>query len=140
MKNYKITYVFDGCRFFDVVNAESLEKAFEYLKWISEEPSYELLARESGETNAAASYYCPMGWTEPETVEQARRRSLLIALCEAGIKDVYNYSDELDKVMTEQLGYTSEIKTIESAFALFNETVVEYTRSGAATLQVSKEA
>lgn len=135
MTNYKLTYVFDGCRFYDVVNAENLEKAFAYLKWISEEPAFSLLSQESGETNEAATYYCPMGWTEPETVEQAKRRSLLTALCEAGIKDVYTYSPELDQTMNE-MGYTATREERKSVFALFDEVVIVYKRSGCASLIV----
>ena len=60
MKNYKITYFYDGYRFYDVVRAESAEKAIEYLMWDDSERH----GCKAEETDEEPSYIVPEGWVK----------------------------------------------------------------------------
>jgi hypothetical protein len=140
MNNYKLVYAYDGYKFYDVVNAESLDTAFEYLKWITDDDvECKLIRSESKTTDEVATFYCPEGWVKPENVEHARRRSLMTALANAGITNTDVYSDELDNTM-KAMGYTATNDTIDSLYSLLGKgkptKVIKYTRTGAANLTV----
>lgn len=62
MKNYKITFTYDGYRFWDVVAAETAEQAIEYFMWIDRE-NHNCTACE---TEEAPTHTVPAGWTKPE--------------------------------------------------------------------------
>ena len=72
MKTYKIEYLFDGCTWHDYVESETPEQAAEYLKWINKE---KFTIKSIEESMEIATFYCPTGWTRPESVEMARIRS-----------------------------------------------------------------
>lgn len=73
MKNFKVIYRFSGYKFFDYVQAETPEQAGVYLKWIKEsEEDYKIIS--VIESDEIPSYYCPAGWSRPESTGQARAR------------------------------------------------------------------
>lgn len=135
MKNFKIEIVFDGCSFYDVVEAETAEQAFEYLQWITNE-KYGHIKTE--ETSEIATYYCPVGWTKPESREQAQWRSLSCYLKANGL-DIYNNDelraniDKVDKLMSD-LMYTKKIEDRE--FLSGTRKFAVYEKSGAAALDI----
>lgn len=132
MNNYHVHYAFNGCDFYDVVNAESLQQAFEYLRWITEENNMFLLEEGSEITDEIATFYCPVGWTRPETREVARLRSLKTALANAGLSED-KWSEELDAFL-KNLGY--QVKETEDTDILgFTEKLLVYTRDGCASLE-----
>lgn len=77
MSAYKIDYVFDGYPFYEIVDADTPELAIAYLRWLR--PDYSRLTC-SGVSSEIARFYCPSGWTEPETREQADQRGYEIFL------------------------------------------------------------
>lgn len=133
--NYKLTYIFDGYKFYDVVNAEDEQHAFDYLCWISNDnDDHHLVKAEI--CNDLPSYWCPVGWVRPVDVEVARYRSLMKSLEVAGITQHEYYTPELDKVMLS-LGYTANIILVnDEVFDIFNGKYVEYTRQNHYTLRV----
>lgn len=140
MNNYKLVYAYDGYKFYDVINADSLDTAFEYLNWITDDVvERQLIRAESGTTDEVATFYCPEGWIKPESIDQARRRSLMTALANSGITNTDVYSGELDNAM-KAMGYTATNDTIDDLYSLLGKgepiKVVRYTRTGAADLTV----
>lgn len=71
MKNYMITFGYDGYKFKEVVQAENAEQAKTYLNWLDDMKT----PIKAEETSEIADYYCPEGWTKPESVVQALARS-----------------------------------------------------------------
>lgn len=141
--NFKLTYFYDGCKFYDVVNATDEQTAFSYLCWITN--SNDDLHFVKAEICAELpSYWCPVGWVKPDPAyvdpEVAQYRSLIQSLDAEGIKHHDYYTPELDKVMRQSLGYTQRIvRDAGDDFALWNfapETYVEYTRQNHYTLRV----
>lgn len=135
MQNYKIVYTFDGGRFYDVVNAESADTAEEYFLWITESGNdHRVISTEI--TSDVASYYAPEGWTRPESVNDARRRSLLTALQVLGFDPVgtdFAWSEEIHSAM-QQLGYSVQI-TEDTDFGCV---YYRYTKPGSAPLELEK--
>lgn len=136
MTNFMIEYLFDGHRFYDVVNAEDKQQAFRYLRWITEQGE-DMSIINITETADRASYYCPAGWIEPETIQAARARCLMQALDDAGIEHngfAVMYTEHLNYLMT-YLGYIS--KEIVETDPLFGdqETYTVYIKPGAAMLR-----
>lgn len=139
--NFKLTYIFDGCKFRDVVNATDEQSAFDYLCWINNDDLHFVKAEIC---NDLPSYWCPVGWVEPDPAyvdpEVAQYSSLIKSLEVAGIKQHDYYTPELDKIMRQSLGYTRRIvRDTGDDFGLWNfapEIYVEYTRQDHYTLRV----
>lgn len=136
MKNFKIRYRFDGYIFSEVVNADTPERAAEYYFWIAcnggANQDYVFISGE--ECNEIASYYMPEGWTRPESVNAAMRRSLQAAFDAAGI--VYNPNKptpEIDTFLTS-IGYTATEETDPD----FETVEVTYTKPHAAPVTFYK--
>lgn len=135
MKNFKIKIAYDGYAFYDVVNAESAEQAFEYLKWITHE-DYGHIKTE--ETNEVATYYCPEGWTKPESREHAQWRSLGCYLKANGLDidnedELLNNINKLDKLMSD-IGYSKKIE--DRKYAFYTLTVAAYEKSNNVGLEI----
>lgn len=136
MKNFKIRYRFDGYIFSEVVSADTPERAAEYYFWIAcnggANQDYTFISGE--ECNEIASYYMPEGWTRPESVNVAMRRSLQAAFDAAGI--VYNankLTPEIDAFLAS-IGYTST----EEKDPDFETVEVTYTKTHAAPVTFYK--
>lgn len=133
MTNYNISFGFDGHTFVEVIEAENAEQAFAYLCWICGE-DYTLI--QASETDDIPSYYCPAKWQRPESVEQARKRSLITALERAGI-NYDKWSPALDNFM-KKIGYTKELNNGTDVFG-FSEKTVTFRKPNAALLTVDMD-
>lgn len=138
--NFKLTYTFDGCKFYDVVNATDEQTAFEYLCWITD-ANDDLHFVKAEICDELPSYWCPVDWVKPDPAyvspPVAQYRSLMQSLEVAGITQHDYYTPELDKVM-RSLGYTVSdiILVTDDAFDVFNGKYIEYTRQDHYTLRV----
>lgn len=62
MRNFRIDYVYDGYRFWDVVRAENADQAIAYFEHLDAERSHCV----ASETTEDATYTVPDGWTRPQ--------------------------------------------------------------------------
>lgn len=139
--NFKLTFVYDGYEFYDVVNATDEQSAFDYFCWINNDDLHFVKAEICDDL---PSYWCPVDWVRPDPAyvdpEVARYRSLMQSLDAAGIKQHDYYTSELDKVMRQSLGYTRRIvRDAGDDFGIWNfapTIYAEYTRQNHYTLRV----
>jgi hypothetical protein len=146
--NFKLTFVYDGYEFNDVVNATDEQTAFSYLCWICNDND-DLHFVKAEICNDLPSYWCPVGWVKPDLAYVnrgvARYRSLMQSLEVAGITQHDYYTPELDKVM-RSLGYSAKKVVIGDTVECFAcddrpGTYIDYTRDCHHTLRVEiKEA
>lgn len=61
MKNFRIDYIYDGYRFYDVVRAENAQQAIDYLTYADDMRH----ACKAKETDEAPTYIVPEGWSRP---------------------------------------------------------------------------
>lgn len=137
--NFKLTFVYDGYEFCDVVNATDEQTAFNYLCWMVNDND-DLHFVKAEVCDELPSYWCPVGWVMPEPedvdIHIAWYRSLMKSLEVAGIKQHDYYTPELDKVMIS-LGYTANhILVNDDVFGVWNGKYIEYTRQNHYTLRV----
>lgn len=138
--NFKLTCIYDGYKFYDVVNATDEQTAFSYLCWITN--SNDDLHFVKAEICAELpSYWCPVGWVKPDPAyvfsHVAQYRSLMQSLEVAGITQHDYYTPELDKVM-RSLGYSVSdvILVTDDVLGVFNGKYIEYTKQDRPTLRV----
>lgn len=61
MRNFRIDYMYDGHRFWDVIRAENADQAIAYFEHLDAERSHCI----ASETAEDATYTVPAGWTRP---------------------------------------------------------------------------
>lgn len=62
MRNFRIDYVYDGYRFWDVVRAENADQAIAYFEYLDPDHLHCI----ASETAEDATYTVPAGWTRPQ--------------------------------------------------------------------------
>lgn len=135
MKCYRITL--KGYQYYEVVAAETAQQAYEYLCWITERDDCDLLKAEETTTEIPV-YWCPEGWTKPESVAQAQVRSLQTMLKNSGVEiKGWNgicsakFSPELDAFFKSQGYYAAEeCDCDDDIFGFVTERSIRYTKPG----------
>lgn len=134
MTNFDLRYIYDGHEFREVVQAETMGQAIDYLKWIYEDDIYCFITSLSHTTDEIASYFCPAGWTRPESREAAMRRSLYESMALAGINpNIHN--EAMDKFF-DDMGYNATRRSNNAVFDMFKQDEIVYTKPHAADFVV----